>query len=146
VAEEFRKRPDPDLTMSARRFRIVDMRRAISIVLAPLLALAVATAAWADCTAEQNPHAQMKCCAAMHHECGKSANPNDCCKQMRGAGASAAVSTAAVPSIKVPVVHGVIERIAAAAASVIAPSMTPSSLEFTRPHDPPHLHPFALLI
>jgi hypothetical protein len=123
------------------------MRRVIGTALATLLAMAVATAAWADCTGEQtNAHAQMKCCANGHRQCAKNANPHDCCKQLRDAGSSSALATAAVPFVKVPVVHGVVELLTAP--SVIAAyalTVTPSP-EFKRPHDPPYLHPFALLI
>jgi hypothetical protein len=128
-------------------FRIQVMHRVLGSVLATLLALAVATTAWADCTGPQpNAHAQMKCCANRQHQCNKTGNPDDCCRQMRDAGPSALLATTAVPLVKVPVVHGVITLLAAPTTSVVATVTAPAVPEFKRPHDPPHLHPFALLI
>lgn len=122
------------------------MRRVIGSLLATLLAVAVATAAWADCAGETNANAQMKCCKNGHHQCTKTANADDCCKQMRDAGPSALLATTAVSLVKVPVIHGVITLLSAPVISVIAAVTTSAPLDFKRPHDPPHLHPFALLI
>ena len=77
---------------------------------------------------------------------GKSRNPDDCCKQMRDAGPSAMLATAAAPLVEVPVVHGVIEPLIAPSSVVVVASAITPSPEFQRPHDPPHLHPFPLLV
>jgi hypothetical protein len=112
-----------------------------------MVALAVATAAWADCTGEQtNADAQMKCCANGHHQCSKTGSPDDCCKQMRPVGPSALLATSAAPLVKVPVVHGIITLLSVPSVNVVPALMTPVVPEFKRPHDPPHIHPFALLI
>lgn len=123
------------------------MHRAIGSVLVAFLVLAVATAAWADCTGERtNAHAQMACCASGHHQCTKTRSADDCCKQMRDTDTSALLATTAVPLVKVPVVHGVITVLSVPSANVIVTVTMPAAHDFKRPHDPPHLHRFALLV
>ncbi len=109
-----------------------------------MLALSVGAAAWADCVGEQNARAQMKCCAAMHHQCGKD-NPDDCCNEMKDAGPSSSLSTTPIAKVSVPVTLGVVQVLATAYVRQLldAASIEPA---FIRPHDPPHLHTFPLLI
>src|SRR6478672_10285475 len=96
------------------------MHRLAGSALALILTLSVVAAAWSACTGEQNAHAQMKCCAAAHHQCGKSGTPADCCKQMRDWGPSATASTAAAPHIHVPVVWGVVQPQSAPCVTIAA--------------------------
>src|SRR5689334_12765888 len=114
------------------------VRQVASAVMAFVLALAVGTATWADCVGEQNAQAEMKCCAMMHHRCGK-ANAADCCHKMKGASPSSNVATITIAKVKVAAVFvalGVLPT------DAVAPRPTDgSSMDVTviRPHDPPHL-------
>jgi len=119
------------------------MHRFTDAVLVVLVALAVTATAWADCAGEQNVGARMKCCATAHHKCAKSGDSSDCCQHMSHA---ATAMFQAVPLVKAPVVHEIVGPLLAASVSDIVPLAPASSLGFKHPHDPPHLHSFALLI
>jgi hypothetical protein len=120
------------------------MRRVLAVALISFLAMAVATAAWADCVGEQpNAHARMKCCATAHHTCGKG-NADDCCNKMNDAGPSSAVSTSAAQPVHVPVVFAVLHSLATTYVTLRSAARVVATL--IRPHDPPHLHTFPLLI
>src|SRR5690349_14542300 len=120
-------------------------RHVASAVVAFVLTLAVAAVGWADCGSEWDADAQMNCCAMMHHQCGKG-NADDCCNKMRGASPSSNVATAAVVKVSVPAVFVALD--VRSAAAVAPPPTNGASWDVTiiRPHDPPHLHPFPLLI
>ena len=110
---------------------------------AALLIVMLATGA-SDLLASQFSLRAMACCARTHQECAGLRTPDDCCQGM-GQGLGAIVTTppgaravdagpvlAILPVIREPTLD-----------LVQAP---PPSVAFKRPHDPPHLHPVALLI
>jgi hypothetical protein len=85
----------------------------------------------------------MACCAKADYSCAGMRAPDDCCRHM-GHGVARAVP-ATIDShqplqaaTEIPADFG--PQVFASLASVA------SVATFTRPHDPPHLHPFALLI
>ena len=83
----------------------------------------------------------MACCAKAHYDCAGLQSPDDCCKTVR--------STSALPSSTVASSHPPLAPPAVAALIVVA--WAPSTVAlvadtFVRPHDPPHLHAFSLLI
>ena len=123
------------------------VRQIVSAFVVLLLVLAVSAAAWADCVGGQpNAHARMACCAMMHHQCGRG-NADDCCNKMKETGPSSNVATAAVAKVKiVPVVVDAPAVLPSALSTLTSSSAAASVTAFIRPHDPPHLHPFPLLI
>lgn len=96
------------------------------------------------CTA--GPHAavaaQMACCKAGHHACHKQERAADCCKTM--AAASPMPVATAVDHIAIPAPLAVAVDVVDEPPSTIGVGFVSDS--FKRPHDPPHLHAFALLI
>jgi hypothetical protein len=107
-----------------------------------LLTLTLATAA-SSADALRASIVAMACCAKAHHECAGVKTPDDCCRS-RGHLVSAPPSVA--PSAR----DGI--SFAAVVTPLIAPGLIDDSRPlladpaFKRPHDPPHLHPFPLLI
>jgi hypothetical protein len=88
--------------------------------------------------------AAMACCAKTDYSCSGMQAPDDCCRNM---GHAATHQVPATNEKQYPV------STVMAISTHIAPSMVASisraarvTTPFTRPHDPPHLHPFALLI
>jgi len=118
--------------------------RFVSAVVAFIMTLAFGAAGWAKCVGEQSVHAQMKCCATMHHRCG-TRNPHDCCNDMKESAPSSAVATNAVAKTKAPVALGSVHLLAAPTVDGRANSAQVQARRI-RPHDPPHLHAFPLLI
>jgi hypothetical protein len=106
-----------------------------------LVVTALATGSAADL---RSSTAAMACCAKTHHRCAGLSSPDDCCKRMGHATtASLAGTLSAVQPLVVPV-SGVIDWLPANV--MPAQTSTHPDFSFTRPHDPPHLHPFSLLI
>ncbi len=87
--------------------------------------------------------AEMACCKAGHRTCGQMTRASDCCKvgQHEAPGVALAKQIDAAVSIALP----------ASLPAVFAP-LTDNRLHvpvdgtLKRPHDPPHLHTFSLLI
>jgi hypothetical protein len=85
----------------------------------------------------------MTCCAKTDYSCAGMRAPDDCCRSMGHAAAHQVPATiekhqplptaTAIPADRSLQVYVSFARVG---------SVTP----FTRPHDPPHLHPFALLL
>jgi hypothetical protein len=87
----------------------------------------------------------MACCAKTDYSCAGMQAPDDCCRNMGHASAHQVPGTVSnqhplptPPAITVNVGAGMLAPIARVAPAV--------GLAFIRPHDPPHLHSFALLI
>jgi hypothetical protein len=121
--------------------RLVGRRSAIrgAVIIASLMA------ASGDVIALQFSMAAMSCCAKMHHECAGVKTSDDCCQSM-GRGVAATVSMAPDRGM---IQFGLTLAIQPAATSTITESAersAPDSPSFKRLHDPPHLHPVALLI
>ena len=86
----------------------------------------------------------MACCAKTHGHCAGVSAPDDCCQRMGHGVASASAippsgqsAPVALPLAVLPVVRPVTNLASAAPLVVVS---------FKRLHDPPHLHPIALLI
>jgi len=85
----------------------------------------------------------MACCKAGHRTCGQMTSASDCCRSRQQAGPT----VAAVKQCDVALVISVPASVLAFFSSVAGPSLPISpTVTLTRPHDPPHLHTFSLLI
>lgn len=104
-------------------------------------ASSVAASAFADLRSSATA---MACCVKTHNQCAGLSTPDDCCHRMGHTVIHnvAGVAAKAQPSglTKMAAVPGVVAVIA-------SPRIEPNAdLVFKRPHDPPHLHSFSLLI
>jgi hypothetical protein len=107
-----------------------------------LVAVSVAATTFAELASSRRA---MACCAKTHNKCAGIKRPDDCCKGM-GHGVTAMAAT--VTKLKA---HAGCDAVATAATPVAATAanalrLAVSPIDFKRPHDPPHLHPFPLLI
>ena len=76
--------------------------------------------------------------------------PDDCCNQMGHTSGPSPVGTI----LSLPTVHSASQPFVATAVTIapsfiatVRPALAPVAHDaFKRPHDPPHLHPFSLLI
>ena len=85
----------------------------------------------------------MACCAKTNYQCAGLSRPDDCCQRMgHAAGPTVGTLSSASPLV-VPAAVIIPGFIVAPALPSGSPSQGPA---FKRPHDPPHLHPFSLLI
>jgi len=107
-----------------------------------VVALVVASA---DVIALGSSVAAMACCAKTHGACARLQTPDDCCRHM-GHGVATSVSTAPdVRTIQFGLTLGIVPAIPSVGAKS-AERFAPDQSTFKRPHDPPHLHPVALLV
>jgi hypothetical protein len=86
----------------------------------------------------------MACCAKTDYSCAGLSAPDTCCQRMHHAAAHSTPSTAAAAQG----IDGA-PAIVALPPTNVARSTSAWELlrvEFTRPHDPPHLHTYSLLI
>jgi hypothetical protein len=115
--------------------------RAFWVATVVVLASSIAANTFADLHSSATA---MACCAKTHGHCAGLNTPDNCCKRMGhiGPGVSAGTLSAA-PSPVAPAV-GTVTRLSANLSS--AYSSPSSGFGFKRPHDPPHLHSFSLLI
>jgi hypothetical protein len=84
------------------------------------------------------------CCVKANYQCAGLSEPDDCCKRM---GHTAAAGVAGTLSAAQPLVLPA--TIVATFLPIDVRAARDSSrpdCAFKRPHDPPHLHPFSLLI
>jgi hypothetical protein len=113
--------------------------RIIFAVMAGLIVIGDANAARASMLA-------MACCAKTHGECAGVKGPDDCCRGMGHVSADPAKTTPPNrPTVDTLSACAVLPQPALAAAA-IGWSSASDAVAFKRPHDPPHLHTFALLI
>jgi len=108
--------------------------------LALLAASSVAATAFADLLSALTA---MACCAKTNYQCAGLSRPDDCCQRM-GHAAGPTVGTLSSASPLVVPAAVIIPGFIVAPASLFGPPSTGPA--FKRPHDPPHLHPFSLLI
>jgi hypothetical protein len=85
----------------------------------------------------------MACCAKTKYQCAGVGTPDDCCRRMHhtsrpGTTAIVKVASTADVAIVAPTIASVYES--------FAPEPPAASADFKRPHDPPHLNTFSLLI
>ena len=122
----------------ARRMRTVThispwVRCAVSVIL-----LAIA---WVDGAGLEFQARAMACCSHRQDCGGNLRAPDTCCERM-GHGVPAKTGTIVQTSHAVaPVTTAFV-----APAPTVAQAPAPHFLDFIRPHDPPHLHTFTLLI
>ena len=113
--------------------------RVVFAVIAGLIVIADATAARASLLA-------MVCCMKTHGECAGVRGPDDCCRGMGHVSADLSKTTppdgptTAAPSTRAVLPQPAIVNAATGASPIV------DAVAFQRPHDPPHLHTFALLI
>ena len=107
-----------------------------------LVGLAIAVG---DAASVRASIAAMRCCIKTHGDCAGVRTPDDCC---RGMGHAAVGPTSGTPPTKSTVNSPFLHAVAAwtTMASDPTPAHAPDSISFKRPHDPPHLHSFSLLI
>ena len=118
--------------------------RKLTAVLAFVVATSVAAAASADLRAAMTA---MACCVKADYRCAIVGGPDDCCQHM---GHTAQGATLAPPSHTTTNVVGPV-LVATLARLDHSPSLNwhdtlASASALKRPHDPPHLHTFSLLI
>jgi hypothetical protein len=87
----------------------------------------------------------MACCAKTDYECAGFRTPDDCCNQMHQG------TSGPVPSTVAGAPNPLNTSLTAAPDSAYflptrLPRVDAAAVEFKRPHDPPHLHTFILLI
>jgi hypothetical protein len=116
--------------------------RLFSTAVAIALCAAVSVAAWADCAGTRTRASAKACCANKHH-CKGSATPDDCCRKMKD---GSSPSTTAIVTSQSPAAVPALVVVVQVRARRGTPARSLSSASFTRPHDPPHLHAFTLLI
>lgn len=117
------------------------MSRRISAVVRCAAAIILLTIAWIDGAGLEFGARAMACCAHRQDCGGDVSAPDKCCAHM-GHGASAKTGTIVQSShlaALVPIAF-------AAAAPLVRPITIAHDGSLARPHDPPHLHTFALLI
>ena len=108
--------------------------------LALLVATAVATGAFAELRASATA---MACCRKTNYRCAGLSPPDDCCQQMGHVARTPGAATVA----SAPLLCAL--PLAAPAFSAEPTSAFPAlriGFAFKRPHDPPHLHTYSLLI
>jgi hypothetical protein len=105
-----------------------------------LVASSVATNAFADLRASGT---EMACCAKTDYRCAGLSSADDCCQQM---GHTLHGAFAGTLSSAHPVILPAILSVPASAACLASHEPLNREPFFTRPHDPPHLHFFSLLI
>jgi hypothetical protein len=114
----------------------------LAIIWATLIPSAAAANEIADLTAAA---AAMSCCAATDYACAGPQTPDDCCQTMGHAtthSASATIAKAQLPASGVTAAN-----LRAGTSPVgLATRRHVVSIDGKRPHDPPHLHTFSLLI
>jgi hypothetical protein len=87
--------------------------------------------------------AAMACCAKTDYSCAGMRAPDDCCRSM-GHAASHQTPATIEKHQPLPTVTAILADLGPQVFVSLA-RVAPITA-FTRPHDPPHLHPFALLI
>ena len=114
-------------------------RRSVPSVVAILIATVVSATA-SDLGAILTA---MACCAKTNYACAGLSAPDDCCQRMQQAAPRSTAST--IPTAPAAGAPATLSKPSALAMRAPAePVLAP--LSFVRPHDPPHLHTFALLI
>ena len=117
------------------------MRRRDTVRLA-FAALVGLTIMVADVASARASITAMACCAKTKGDCAGVKTPDDCCRGMGHVDAGPTSNTPQrQPTLNAPSLHAVLSPISDATGS------TPViSVAFKRPHDPPYLHTFDLLI
>ena len=107
-----------------------------------LLIVSVATVGVAEWASSSKA---MACCAKTHNRCAGLKSPDDCCKAMGHSVASATVATVIASKVSAAADIGALIAPPAVAFDHATSARAPRQ-NIKRPHDPPHLHTFPLLI
>jgi len=119
-------------------------RSAIRILLLARLALIIASMFAGSLADLRSSTTAMACCAKTHNQCAGLSAPDDCCKRMGHATAGSLAGTlSAAQPLALPAT-GVVAWLTANLTAAHGSSNVDFALK--RPHDPPHLHTFSLLI
>jgi hypothetical protein len=110
-----------------------------------VLLLVIAATASSDLLASRFSLGAMACCAKTHHQCAGMRTADDCCQGM-GHGIGATVTTLPAARVSDPGPALAILPAITTSSHIATPAMPTATPTFKRPHDPPHLHPVALLI
>jgi hypothetical protein len=131
-----------ELTPGARTHRIEHVGR-FSKSIALWIALVGVGCAAIDLSELRDGAAAMACCAQTDYSCAGLQAPDDCCRHMGHAAAHPAPATLEKhrPLSSTMALPANVGPLTVVSLRPVAPVTA-----FTRPHDPPHLHPFALLI
>lgn len=112
------------------------------VTLALIVGLAVAAG---DVAGARGSMTAMACCAKTHGDCAGVKAPDDCCRGMGHVVAGPTSNTPPTqPRLDYPVLHAILAWTTIHSPAASAPLFV--AVNFKRPHDPPHLHAFALLI
>jgi hypothetical protein len=106
-----------------------------------LIVTSMATGSLADLRSSTTA---MACCAKTHNQCAGLSAPDDCCKRMGHATAGSLAGTLSAAQPLVLAATGVVAWLPANLTAAHGSSNV--DFGFKRPHDPPHLHSFSLLI
>lgn len=110
--------------------------------LAGVLTAAVVALAMTATADVQSSAGSMACCAKTHGRCAGVKTADDCCAQMT----HAAPRVAAVVTPGLPAIGPAATSSASVGGFLATSTRAIAAPGFKRPHDPPHLHAFALLI
>jgi hypothetical protein len=122
----------------------VVQRRIRHVAAATSLLLVILSLAVSPFAALQDSAAAMACCAKTDYTCAGLSAPDDCCQHM---GHSTHAVTPATASATRELLIAMIGIAPVFAAETAVPSdRLGTASTFTRPHDPPHLHSYSLLI
>jgi hypothetical protein len=119
-------------------------RSAIRILFLARLSLIVASLATGSLADLRSSTAARACCAKTHNQCAGLSTPDDCCKRMGHTTAGSLAGTLSAAQPLVVAATGVVAWLPATLTTVQGSSNV--GFAFKRPHDPPHLHSFSLLI
>ena len=98
----------------------------------------------AVCAAAANTATQeMACCKAGHRTCGRMTRASDCCKSRQSTAAPVAFAKLVDVAVAVALPASVPARLASIPEIRVSVPVAGAS---KRPHDPPHLHTFSLLV
>jgi hypothetical protein len=89
--------------------------------------------------------AAMACCAKADYSCAGLSAPDTCCQRMHHAASHSTPSTAAATQ-GIDGAPAIVALLPPAHMARSASAWALLRVEFTRPHDPPHLHTHSLLI
>ena len=93
--------------------------------------------------AARTADAEMACCKAGHRTCGRMTSASDCCKSRQ----QTAPTSPVAKQVDVAVVIALPASVPALFALVTESRLdVPADGTWKRPHDPPHLHAFSMLI
>jgi hypothetical protein len=107
--------------------------------------LMVLSLAVSPLSALRDSAAAMDCCAKTDYTCAGLSAPDDCCQHMGHSAHGVTPGTVSTDRDLLIPISAIVPPFAAATPTAAADPLGSVST-FTRPHDPPHLHSYSLLI